>query len=1384
MLWAFLPSRHKISSQANTHRDRVICQFTSTSRRVSSAKSGTKRKRTATVHGRCELDSHADTIVAGSNCIILQYTGKVCDVSPYRDDYESALNVQIVHAATAWQSPHTGQTYVLVLHEALWMGDHMAHSLINPNQLRHYGTKVQDDPTSDRALSIITEDNEFCMELKMTGTVVYANTFTPSEQELHHCPHIILSSPHTWDPHNVSFPKARRSLDEEMGSLRFLSAVDSTGEHENLVFSIDQMNRRISSLKTLELGKPSFDPGESDVAARHTFQSSDRHTDVTAQDLSERWGISILTAAKTLKKTTQKFLRSAVLPLSRRYRTDRVFSRKTLQGDWSTDTMDARSKSLEGNRYAQVFANKAYFSRIYPMATKGKAGDALRLFCQDYGVPERLTFDGSKEQGQPGTEFMKQIRTHNIDYHVAEADLHNQNPVEGVIRELRRKLYRLMIRRRVPRELWDYGLRWVSETSSLTHSSAGSIEGSVPITQVTGETADISEYLDFGFYKQVWWKDNAGLSNFEPGRWLGVSHRTGRMMCYNILTQRGTIVSRSTVQRVTNIEKTTSEVKDTFHKFDEAIQQRMKSCNEAGYIGDKPNPDHWADLLENDEDFREEFTRVFNNDEIPEADDITPEALDDTYLKMEVALPRDGKGPELARVVKRLRDKDGIPIGTANDNPILYSRVYEVEYLDGHRASLAANTIAENLFAQVDDEGFRTLLLQEIVDHRVNGREIKKDNAFIVSPNGGRRRKETTKGWEILIQWKDGPTTWEVLKDVKESYPVQIAEYAVQHKISDEPAFAWWVPYVIKKRDRIIGKVKSKYWKKTHKFGIRIPRSAKEAKELDQQNGNHLWWDAICQEMKNVDIAFELYDGDTNDLTAEGYQFVKCHMIYDIKMGENFRRKARMVAGGHMTEAPSSVTYSSVVSRDSVRIALTIAALNGLSTLACDIQNAYLTAPCREKKIWTEAGPEFGSRCGRKMLIVRALYGLKSSGAAFRAFLAEALYDIGYVPSLADPDVWLRPAIKEDGFKYWEYVLCYVDDILSISEKPLNTLKSIQSKNFKFKNDKMEKPENYLGADLSSLDNEEGVECWAMSSDKYCAAMVKNVEDSVSKKGLRLPSRCELPIRHGYKPEMDCTAELGADGLQFYQEMIGSLRWAVEIGRVDILLEVALMSKHLALPREGHLEQVLNIMGYLKSHKKMRMLYDCGCPRVNERWFTNYDWFDFYRNAKEAIPPNMPEARGLAVLVTCFVDANHGGNLKDRKSQTGILIFINKAPIHWYSKSQNSVEASTFGAEFCAMKTAVEMIESLRYKLRMFGIPVDGPANVYCDNEAVTKNTTIPESTLKKKHHSIAYHRCREAVAAGTVRIAKQGTEKNLADLFTKVLTAIRRRFLLERFTY
>ena len=210
-----------------------------------------------------------------------------------------------------------------------------------------------------------------------------------------------------------------------------------------------------------------------DLPTKNIFTSKNRHVDVSPELISERWFISPQQAINTLKNTTQKFLRSALLPLSRRYQADRHFYRKILKGKWSTDTLDGRVKSKMGNRYAQVFGNKKYFSKIYPMDSKGQAGEALKTFCREFGVPEHLTFDGSKEQCKKGTEFMKQIRRHDISYHISEKGYHNQNLVEGIIRELRRKWYRVMVRKQVPSRLWDFGMQWVSEIQSLTYNEAG-----------------------------------------------------------------------------------------------------------------------------------------------------------------------------------------------------------------------------------------------------------------------------------------------------------------------------------------------------------------------------------------------------------------------------------------------------------------------------------------------------------------------------------------------------------------------------------------------------------------------------------------------------------------------------------------------------------------------------------------------------------------------------------------------------------------------------------------------------------------------------------------------------------------------------------------------
>ena len=215
---------------------------------------------------------------------------------------------------------------------------------------------------------------------------------------------------------------------------------------------------------------------------------------------------------------------------------------------------------------------------------------------------------------------------------------------------------------------------------------------------------------------------------------------------------------------------------------------------------------------EHDEEFIDEFRNKVSDDSIPEVDVKCNEK--DNYVNMEINIPRGVEGEiEHARVKKRALDRDGRPIGKCNKNPILDTRAYEVEYTDGTIEILPANIIAENILAQVDAEGHTELSLEEIIDHRTNNEAVKKEQSSVVdSNNKGVKRKRTTKGWDLCVQWKGGSTSWVALKDMKNGYPVQTAQYAIKNKLEDEPAFKWWVNYAMRKADRIISKLKSNYW--------------------------------------------------------------------------------------------------------------------------------------------------------------------------------------------------------------------------------------------------------------------------------------------------------------------------------------------------------------------------------------------------------------------------------------------------------------------------------------------------------------------------------------------------------------------------------------------
>ena len=477
---------------------------------------------------------------------------------------------------------------------------------------------------------------------------------------------------------------------------------------------------------------------------------------------------------------------------------------------------------------------------------------------------------------------------------------------------------------------------------------------------------------------------------------------------------------------------------------------------------------------------------------------------------------------------------------------------------------------------------------------------------------------------------------------------------------------------------------------------------------------------------------------------------------------------------------PKQLTYSSVPSRDSIRTFFLLAALNDLDVLAADIQNAYLSAPITEK-YYVMTGDEFPLELqNRPAKVVRALYGLPLAGKAFTSFLQKNLEQLGYIPTKGDKDVYMRSAVKENGEKYYEYLIAYVDDIICCGTNPKHQMDVI-SKRFTLKKGSVQEPDLYLGSDISKVcfDDDPGKGRWAMSSTKYTKKAVDAVERELYLKRKRLPDRVETPLSSGNRPEMDSTPELNPTEQNYYQGLIGILRWICELGRLDILMPISLMSRYLAQARQGHLEQLYHVFAYLKRYGESKLVFDDTIPQHDQSKFVDCDWSEQYPGAKEVIPPNMPEARGKSVTMTCFVDADHAGCKETRRSHTGVIIYVNRAPILWWSKRQNTVETSTFGSEIVAMRIAIELIEGLRYKLRMMGVAIDGECDLFCDNESVTKNVSRPESPIKKKHNSIAYHKARECIASKIIRVAKIEGERNQADLLTKLMAGPRLRELV-----
>ena len=677
--------------------------------------------------GRNELDSHADTIVAGANCVLIERTGKVVSVSPFSSEYNSIDDIPIATVATAYDTGK-GETYILIYNEALYFGDRMSHTLLCPNQLRHNGLIVDDVPVqySEKSThSIFIEEANLRIPLHLDGIISGFTTRQPSMAELADISnHVEMTSADDWNPDSKDFAKA----EEKALTNRRIDQTSTRDEESPVIMTVDDQRRRIAAMVVeryketcnaytsieLELAEmndiygnddsvlvprlikaarivPKIEevtfgetitiPGlASDLIATSSvaaIRRGDLRSEITPSTLAKKWMIGTIAAQRTMQVTTQLGVRTLMNPAERRFRTAMPHLRyPRLQGTFYADTLKGDVKSIRGFKYAHIIGNGHGFSKFYPMTRKNETVQSLDDFVQQYGIMEKLVTDGDPTM-EDSKAWKKATSTYKINQQWTEPHSPWQNRAELDVREAKRGIRRFTKRTGSPRRLWCFLGELVTQIRSFTAYDSPFLRGRCAAESVLGYTPDISPWIQHGWYDIVWYHDSDKQDKL--GRWLGVATRHGGGDAYWILPLSCSPIVRSTVWSMTPEEEQTPEVQERIITLQTSIQARIGDLLDNDDIDPNiaeffPAPD--GNLFVEDAPEEEEKPEDRRSD----ADDFTPDAYD-TYLNAQVLLPRGGESQH-ATIIGRSKNAEGIPFGKFNSNPILDTREYLARFDD------------------------------------------------------------------------------------------------------------------------------------------------------------------------------------------------------------------------------------------------------------------------------------------------------------------------------------------------------------------------------------------------------------------------------------------------------------------------------------------------------------------------------------------------------------------------------------------------------------------------------------------------------------------------------------------------------------------------------
>ena len=869
----------------------------------------------------------------------------------------------------------------------------------------------------------------------------------------------------------------------------------------------------------------------------------------------------------------------------------------------ATDTIFADVPAINnGCKLAQLYVGcNTFVTDVYPMKLESHFSITLLENIRKRGAMDKLVSDRAKVE--ISSKVQEILRHYHIDDSQSEPYHEHQNPAERRYQTVKTYVNVILDRTGAPPTTWLLCMQYICAVLNLTYNDK---LNTTPLHKLTGQTQDISILLPFRFYEPVYYATADKLSynssvsfpsdSAEAKGWfVGFGDSVGDALTFKVLTDDTKIVIfRSSVRSA----------------LTGPPNVRLEPAK--GELSFTPSP---PPLVQSEVDQEHEaFGLADPNHSGEDQDNSLANGIVDTNLLE-------------------------FPLLTLSDLSYDTSES-EQEAKRGNIKGYndALDHIEHQLHPDYDPEA-KLWKFTHIVSHE--GPLEPTSPAYKGSK------------YNLLVAWEDGTQTYEPLKTIAEDDPVTVAKYAKENNLLNLPGWRR-LKHLVRNMHRLERQVKvhksiANFCQPKYKFGVEIPKSVKHALELDRKSGNTLWQDAIALEVGQI-LDYETFDNLGKDATPPpGYKRIRLHFVFDVK--HDGRYKARLVAGGHLTDEPDDSVYSSVVSLRDLRLAIFIGELNGLDVWGADVGNAYLESFTKEL-LYVVAGPEFGPLEGSILVIKKALYGLRSSGLRWHERFADTLRDLSFKQCKACPDVWMRN-MKD----HYEYIAVYVDDLAIISKDPKLITDTLVN-DFKYKLKGVGPIDYHLGGNFGRDDDG----TLRYGPRKYIDKLITSY---VNMFGCQ-PITRTTPMVKGDHPELDDSPELDKDGIKQYQSMIGALQWTVTLGRFDIMAAVMTMSRFRIAPRIGHLDRLKRVYGYLKKFRNGDIRFRTGEPDLSKLEKVNYDWSNtVYEDYKEDPPGDIPDALGPSVVTLTYVDANLLHCLSTGRASTGILHLVNGTPVDW-----------------------------------------------------------------------------------------------------------------------